>query len=184
MSRNYYPSRGGMYYIKYLERNNKLIVSKLLSLTWRDVWRFKGSQSTKFCLEITIPHVEGCIKYIAKLDEAKDMGLEITIPHVEGCMQLCILIKVGMNVSKLLSLTWRDVYVTLTYDLSSLQDVSKLLSLTWRDVYITGYIIIVNHFCLEITIPHVEGCINHELDSRKRKYVSKLLSLTWRDVLL
>ena len=38
--------------------------------------------------------------------------------------------------------------------------------------------------CLEITIPHVEGCIK---TFRKQEVlgllVSKLLSLTWRDVL-
>ena len=38
MSRNYYPSRGGMYLKKIALKKVGEFVSKLLSLTWRDVY--------------------------------------------------------------------------------------------------------------------------------------------------
>ena len=109
MSRNYYPSRGGMYQLTQIAISGALMSRNYYPSRGGMYPQKKNCTSFRNeCLEITIPHVEGCMN--AKKLTVPDIRLEITIPHVEGCIFIFSgVVMLSTIVSKLLSLTWRDV---------------------------------------------------------------------------
>ena len=76
-----------MYFNFFKDTYSDDVVSKLLSLTWRDVLRSKKWQKSAKLSRNYYPSRGGMYPEKVIFGDDAIMCLEITIPHVEGCIK-------------------------------------------------------------------------------------------------